>query len=75
MAGINWRFAAFLNGEIIQRSIQKARTESITAVMQESFAFVIEAKAGDYLDFRVLHDHTAAVTLTYQSMSVVVTEK
>ena len=75
VAGINWRFAAFLNGEIIQRSIQKARTESTTAVMQASFAFVIEAKAGDTLDFRVLHDHTAAVTLTYQSMSVVVTEK
>ena len=75
VAGINWKFAAFLNGVLVQRSIQKARTESITAVMQASFAFVIEAKAGDTLDFRVLHDHTAAVTLTYQSMSVVVTEK
>ncbi len=75
VAGINWRFAAFLNGEIIQRSIQKTRTESVTAIQQASFAFVIEAKAGDHLDFRVLHDHTAAVTLTYQSMSVVVTEK
>ena len=75
VANINWKFAAFLKGTLVQRSIQKARTESITAVMQASFAFVIEANAGDYLDFRVLHDHTAAVTLTYQSMSVVVTEK
>ena len=75
VAGINWRFAAFLNGEIIQRSIQKTRTESVTAIQQASFAFVIEAKAGDHLDFRVLHDHSAEVTLTYQSFSIVVTEK
>ena len=75
VAGINWRFAAFLNGALIQRSIQKARTESVTAVQQASFSFLIEAKAGDYLDFRVLHDHSAAATLTYQSFSVVVTEK
>ena len=75
VAGINWRFAAFLNGAIIQRSIQKARTESVTAIQQASFAFVIEAKAGDHLDFRVLHDHSAEVTLTYQSFSIVVTEK
>ena len=75
VANINWKFAAFLKGTLVQRSIQKARAESTTAVMQASFAFVIEAKAGDSLDFRVLHDHTAAVTLTYQSMSVVVTEK
>ena len=75
VAGINWRFAALLNGAIIQQSIQKARTESVTAVQQASFSFVIEAKAGNYLEFGVRHDHSAAVTLTYQSFSVVVTEK
>ena len=75
VAGINWRFAAFLNEAIIQRSIQKARTESVTAIQQASFSYVIEAKAGDHLDFRVLHDHSEAATLTYQSCSIVVTEK